>query len=31
MRGAVLRDGVRSDRMIMGILRDEWRARHTSA
>jgi RimJ/RimL family protein N-acetyltransferase len=24
MRGAVLRDGIRTDRIFMGILRDEW-------
>ena len=24
MRGAVLRDGLRADRILMGILRDEW-------
>ena len=31
MRGAVLRDGTRTDRIYMGILRDEWRRIHEAA
>jgi RimJ/RimL family protein N-acetyltransferase len=28
LRGAVLRDGVRVDQLLMGIMASEWRARH---